>query len=208
VKIGIIADGSAESQALRLLTRQIRIEGTQILDPIYADMQPTSTPRQIAKSAEEGIKYLKRKQAARVIVLVDREDLKGSPSDLATSLETAFREKGHSHICVVIKNRKFENWLIADPQAFKKMPARYKVTLAFEKAVVPDKADSVEDAEAHINRIVKGKDKYHKRRDAVQITAKQDCLEIGQNSRSFRRFLRLVGHPDYEDQSCKSKPKS
>jgi hypothetical protein len=207
VKIGIVVDGDAESQALKKLTRRIKIAGTQLLGPFYAPMQPKSTPKQIAKSAEKQVVILKRKRADKVVVLVDREDQAGTPGEIAISLEAAFHELGHQQVYVVIKNRKFENWLIADVGAFRQMPRRYKVSSAFEKAVSPDKADSVKDAEALINQIAL-KVKYHKRHDAAQIAEKQNEAEIGLNSRSFRRFLRLIGHPDYRDQSCKPKPNS
>jgi len=103
---------------------------------------------------------------------------------------------------VVVKRRKLENWLAADPHALKKMPKRFKVTRSFEKAVSPNKADSVRDAEALLDRIAIGQS-FHKRTDARKIAARQNPLRVAANSRSFRRFLRLAEHPTYAKQSAR-----
>ncbi|MGH9834830.1 MAG: hypothetical protein ACRD9Y_17570 [Blastocatellia bacterium] len=60
VKIGMVVDGDAESQALKLITRRIKIEGTVLLDPRFADIQPKSTAKQIARSAADQIAILKK----------------------------------------------------------------------------------------------------------------------------------------------------
>ena len=206
MKIGILVEGSAELEALKLLTERIKIEGIQLLSPIQASMQPKSAPGQIARVAAAKLGILKTKKAERVIVLIDREDRPECSGGWAVEIEAAFKRLGHQHIKVVIKNRKFENWLIADVGVFRKLKARYKVTEKFEKSVVPDKADTVADAKALLDQIVI-KHGFHKRRDAAQVAALQDHLEIGKNSRSFRRFLRLIGHPHYKDQSKKPFPK-
>jgi len=206
VKIGILVEGDAELEALKLLTERIKVKGVQLLSPIQANMQPKSTPGRIARVAAAKLGVLKTKKAERVIILIDREDRQECPGDWAAEIEAAFNRLGHQHVKVVIKNRKFENWLIADVNVFKKLSARYKVTEKFEKSVVPNKADSVRDAKALLDQIAV-KREFHKRRDAAQIAALQDYLEMGGNSRSFRRFLRLIGHPHYRDQSKKPFPK-
>ncbi|MCH8961998.1 MAG: DUF4276 family protein, partial [Bacteroidetes bacterium] len=103
-------------------------------------------------------------------------------------------------VTVVVKNHSFENWLIADVKALRSLRGRFKVTRSFEKKVIPNKADHVADAEGLLNTIAV-KRPYHKRRDAVHVTAVQEALEMARNSRSFRRFLRDVGHPQYLSQS-------
>ena len=202
VKVGIVVDGEAESQALKLLTRRIAIDGVQLLDPRFADMQPKSTAKQIAKSASTQVSILKKQKADVVVVLIDREDRRECCGDWAVELEGAFDSVGFQGVKVVVKNRKLENWLIADVAVFRKLKSRYKVTSSFEKSVKPNRADSVEDAELLLNKVVVSGE-YHKRRDAGQILGLQDCLEVGQHSRSFRRFLRLIKHPVYESQSRK-----
>jgi hypothetical protein len=93
--------------------------------------------------------------------------------------------------------------MIADVAALEKMPNRFSVTQAFRGKIVPNKADSVEDAESLLKQISKKKP-YHKSSDNPKIAEKQDALQIGCNSRSFRRFLRLLQHPIYAEQSFKS----
>ena len=82
------------------------------------------------------------------------------------------------------------------------MPRRFRVTRAFERKVSPDRADHVADAEALLNSAAQGTP-YHKRTDAKAIAGKQNALRVARNSRSFRRFLRIVGHPRYAEQSAK-----
>ena len=106
---------------------------------------------------------------------------------------------------VVVKNRKFENWLIADPGAFKKLRGRYEITSAFEGAVSPNKADGGTDATGLIKSISKDRS-YDKLKDAVAIVSVADPGTMACNSRSFRRFLRLLGHPDYVAQSLRPSP--
>lgn len=200
MRIGIIVDGDAESQALKLLTQRIAIPNVQILDPLYADIQPKSAPGQIAKSVKPKLEILTARRVNQVVVLIDREDQPECPSELAKEIEGAFRRLGHTNVSIAIKNRCFENWLISDIQVFKKLSARYKLTEAFTKTVTPNKADSIENAVDLLNKICVGAE-YHKRRDAAQITKLQDIYEVGKHSRSFRRFLRLLGHSNYKEQS-------
>ncbi len=199
MKIGIIVDGDAEMKAFRCLTERIGIQGVQLLKPIHADMQPKATAGQIAKAAEDKLGILRSKKADQIIVLIDRENRQECPGKWKDEIEMAFSELGYSQVKVVIKNRKFENWLIADAGVFKKLRARYQMT---EPLVAPNQADNVEDAEKLLNKITV-KVEYSKGRDAAQIAALQDYLEVARNSRSFRRFLRLIGHPHYKDQSKK-----
>jgi len=124
VKIGMVVDGDAESQALKLITRRIKIEGTVLLDPRFADIQPKSTAKQIARSAAGQIAILKKQKADVVVVLVDHEDREDCPGDWAAELENAFKSLGYQDVSIAVKNRKFENWLIADVNAFRKMKAR------------------------------------------------------------------------------------
>lgn len=203
MKIGIIVDGDAEMKAFQCLTRRIKIQGVQLLKPIHADMQPKATAGQIAKAAEDKLGLLHARRADRIIVLIDRENRQACPGQWKDEIERAISKLGYSQVRVVIKNRKFENWLIADVRVFEKLRARYQVTGIL---IAPDKADDVEDAEKLLNKIAV-KVEYRKGRDAAQITALQDYLEVGRNSRSFRRFLRLIGHPHYRDQSKKPFPK-
>lgn len=200
MKIGIVVDGREESQALKNLTQRISTPDRQILNPRYADMQPKASPAQIVRAATKQVDELIKEDVERVLVLMDREDNEKCATEIKDELEKTFEEFGYEQVKVVIKNRKFEIWLIADLKALEKMPKRFKLTKNFRNSVEPNKADNVDDAEALLNRIAI-KTNYHKRKDAAAITQHQKELNIGLNSRSFRRFLRLLDHPEYSDQS-------
>lgn len=202
MKIGIVVEGKAESQALKLLTRRIKIEGVQLLAPAYADMQPKSAPDQIAGKAIKQVNIRRARGADLILVLIDREDREECPPEFARQLEQAFKRLGYDDIRVVVKNRTFENWLIADINALKKLTGIFNVTKTFERTVSPNKADNVGDAKALVNKIAV-KHGYRKGRDDARITAVQEALEMARNSRSFRRFLHVVGHPQYLTQSKK-----
>lgn len=94
MKIGIVVDGEAESQALKLLTRRIAIRDAQLLDPRFADMQPKSTTRQIARAALTQILILKKQRATTVVVLIDHEDRADCCGQWAGELEAAFASFG------------------------------------------------------------------------------------------------------------------
>ena len=207
MKIGIIVDGDAESQALVNLIKNITIEGVQIIRPIYVDIQPKASADQIAKKAHERIPFLRAKDVDKIIVMIDREDTNECVPTLRASLEEAFGKLECSDVSVIIKDRKMENWLIADIEAIQSFPGRFQVTNAFANRIKPNKADRIKDAEQLLNSIVVKKGpEYHKRRDALNIMAKQDAVRISCNSRSFRRLLRLLSHPLYLEQSKRPHP--
>ncbi len=51
MRIGLIADGSAECKALKPLLNKIQLQNVRLLGPLYASMQPKSTAGQIARAA-------------------------------------------------------------------------------------------------------------------------------------------------------------
>lgn len=197
--VGVVCDGSAESQALEVVVKKINGYGTKFLKPLYADMQPKATEAQIAKKAEKAIGILRAKKADLIIVLLDFEDREGCPGEFSEMLANAFIKLGMNDVSVVIKMRTFENWLVADPEGIGALN-NYKPTKAFVGAVAPNKADHV-DGEKLINSIIVGRREYHKRIDAINIAKRLDVSRASKNSRSFRRFLRLVNHEEYADQS-------
>lgn len=202
MKVGIVVDGDAESQALKLLMQRIEIEGVQWLKPAHAKMHPSSPPGRIARTAIKKVDIQRDRGADLIVVLIDREDRDECPPAFARQIKQAFAQLGYDDITVVVKNRTFENWLIADIDALKELSGLFSVTRSFERTVSPNKADNVGDAEALLKKIAV-KRRFHKRHDASAITEKQQALEIARNSRSFRRFLRVVGHPQYLTQSKK-----
>lgn len=197
MRIGIVVDGDAESQALRELCHRIEETPHDLLSPLYADMQPTARPHQIALAAQARLRMLDRQGAEYFVLLLDREDVPRCPPGFARAIEDRF---DFDNISAVIKNRCFENWLIADPGAFRSQTARYDVTQGFVNRVSPNSADSVRNPVREINRIAQG-NTFHKRRDARELCRRLEIAAAAQNSRSFRRFLRVIGHRSYQDQS-------
>lgn len=201
MRVGVLVDGDAESQALRNLTRRITIPGVQVTDPIYAPMQPTATPERIVADAKERLETLMAvRRVDKILVLIDHEHRTECPGDRAEALCKYFHAAGYPLVSVVVKNRKLENWLVSDTSVFRRARGRYKLTTSFVNSVEPNKADNVVDAEALLNSIVIGC-AYHKRKDAAQITALQNPATVALHSRSFRRLLRLLGQSSYQTQS-------
>ena len=199
MRVGIIVDGDAESQALRLLTRRLMIQGTNIMDPVYANMQPKATAKQIARAAKATADILLVRGAERLIILIDREDRQECCSSLAAALQHGFETLGLA-VDVVIKNKQFENWLVADPAVFLRLKRLFKASTKISKQVLPDRADLITDPVALLDALRRDVP-YHKRKDAAVIAEAMDEMAAASNSRSFRRFLRLLNHPNYLLQS-------
>jgi hypothetical protein len=197
--IGTIVDGQAEALSYPYLFKRIAIRGVSLLSPIYADMQPKATPAQIVKAAASRLNLAVARGADRQLVLLDLEDRKECPGDFAEAITKALHAAGFVNAMALVKRTCFENWLVADPDALSEMPARFDVQEWFRNAVIPNKADSVK-AESLLARICH-KDSYNKRSDPPRILSRAHPERIARNSRSFRRFLRLIGHPNYKSQS-------
>ncbi len=163
-------------------------------------MQPHAPPGQIALAATKKLATLRADGAQTFVVLIDCEDPGRCPCEFAKSIQQALVSLGWPGVHVVVKTLKFENWLIADVDALKGMRGRFQVTKRFEERVTPDKADNVVDATAELRHLSKG-DAYHKRKDALEIAEHQEPCRVAENSRSFRRFLRVVGCRKYAQQS-------
>jgi hypothetical protein len=199
--IGIIVEGQEESQSLAYVVEKITIKGVTIRKPLYASIEPKATPLQIAKSVESRLKILG--QVNRILLLIDLENLDACPGERAQTLEQAVAKMGYHNVQVVIKNRKFENWLIADCEALKQLNL-FKPTQSFIKQVT-GKADTVADAVGLLSSIKTDKKSFHKTNDGTAIAKKAVPETIALHSRSFRRFLRLLNHEDYKNQSKKAK---
>ncbi len=197
--IGIIVDGQAEPEALRKLFPKLRGVGT-ILQPLYADLQPKAAPGQIARKALSRVRMLRQRSAERVILLLDREDRSECPPRLAGQIAKALDRLGEPGINVVVKNRAIENWLIADPGCPGKLEGRFRSATALTKRVSPNKADNVRKAASLLDRIAVRRP-HHKRRDPPRIVQAMDVASAAGNSRSLRRFLRVLGDERYRDQS-------
>lgn len=200
-RVGIVVDGHGEREALAALIARLRVRGVQLLPPIYADMQPKASAAQIVKAASARIDILIRKGATKILVLVDLEIPSDCAAARARDLRMAFKRMQFPQVYPVIKRCSFENWLIADPRALAKLNKRFRVSNNFQRQVSPDKADNVLSARELLDHAALQPREYHKRVDAIAIVQQMDITEVARNSRSFRRFLHLLGHPDYSTQS-------
>lgn len=203
MKIGIIADGQAEIVALRELFARITVDGVTLCNPLYADMQPLSSPAQVFKAAEGKLAICSQRGCNRTIVLLDHEDRTDCPGIRATEITSIFSKNGHSSVSVVIKQRAFENWLIGDLDSVRKCGKRFNIRDGLIERVKKSGADSLS-AIALLDGCVT--DGYSKRRDAIQICKAICPLEVARNSRSFRKLLRACGHSKYLKQSKSPTP--
>jgi hypothetical protein len=199
VKLGVIADGQAEVAALKELLSRIDVPGRLILSPLYADMQPLAGPDQIARAAESRLNIYRQRGCENTVILLDHENRGECPGAWALRIVDAFAKLGFHGVSVVIKQRAFENWLIGDLESLRrKHPKRYSIRDGLVDRVHVSGADNI-NAEALLNGCVP--DGYCKRRDAIEICKTISPLAVASVSRSFRRFLRVIGHTKYSGQS-------
>lgn len=200
MKIGIIVDGVSEFASLVELYPQLReLTGNDFLRPVRADIQPKAPIGVIARQCARPARQYAGRGAARIIVIIDREDRSECPGELATAIAGKIAATTAIDVCVVIKDRAYENWIVADLRAVRASRGRFVVSKATERAVAPDKADLVSALEL-LKRSTIG-DAYDKVRDSKRILAQADPSTIAENSRSFRRFLRCAGALLYSQQS-------
>ena len=200
MKIGVIVEGMGEVNAFKKLIPKIKTPHVLLHTPLRADMQPRATVHVIARQAEAVVKRFFSQNVDMILILIDSEGT-SCPNTFPLLLKNAFVALyGKPNFEVVLKDRAIENWLIADIDALKKSPARFKVTSAFANQVVPNKADAVGQPCELLSSIVH-KGGYLKGSDPETIMKHQDPLKVATNSRSFRKFLRVVGCPTYSGQS-------
>lgn len=199
-KIGVIVDGQSEYRALPLLTSRLVLTQTQVISPLYAPIPPYAPVGVIAHACRSRIEQLARRGVREIIILLDREKRAECAGDLATAIGNALVVPVGCRGWVVVKDRMFENWLIADVTALKSSPQRFNISPAFEHKIIPGKADSC-DALRMLKEVTSHS--YLKVQDSKIILAAADPLRIAENSRSFRRLLRVIGHESYRDQSAR-----
>jgi hypothetical protein len=173
----------------------------ELLPPLKADIQPLAPIPTMARQCEKAIRQLALRGADEVMLLVDRENRSECASLFARALGDELRRRAcGAAVTVVVKNRTFENWLLADLDALTVQRRRFRVSRTTRSMIEPDKADNV-DALLLIGRCVQGD--YDKVADAKRIMSHADALRIAQHSRSFRRFLRCARARPYLSQSAR-----
>jgi hypothetical protein len=200
--IGVITEGISERKALEIIIEKVTTEDdVTLVKPIHASIEPKAKPGQIAKAAEDKVNILlKSKNCDLVVLVLDNEDSKDCIITRAKALKEAFEMKGFTNVEIVIKVRQFENWLIADADGIGAIK-NFNVTQSFRKRVSPNKADNVDNPVELLKRLKKDKKAFDKNGDVLKIAEKCDPHSMAKNSRSFRRFLRLIRCTEYKDQS-------
>ena len=204
MRIGFLVDGQAERKGLPKIIPRVRSSATILRNPLFCDMQPFAPPAQIAHVAAKRFGILLAKGVSKIVVLIDKERRPHCTPRIACDIESEMRKRlakidPRAQLSVVLKVTMFENWLVADPDAYKALRGRFTRVATLRKAVEPDKADSV-DALSLLRKCSKT-GTFEKVRDGVAICKELEPNRAARNSRSFRRFLRVLGHPDYESQS-------
>lgn len=202
MRVGFVVDGRSEFDSLPKLYAAIEaVTGNQFLQPVLAEISPTAPMGILGRVILEKGTGLEARGVDLIIVLVDREQQDECPGSLASRIRDHLRDQRpwRCRMEVVIKDRTYENWLVADPDALMAQPARFRISETVRRSIVPDKADNV-DALAILRACAVGTG-YNKRRDSSRIMERSDLNTMAGNSRSFRRFLRCVGHPNFRNQS-------
>lgn len=200
MKIGVVVEGETEYYGLPAILAKVRSScGNDFLGTLKADVHGEPSREQIALACTGPVKIQWGRGANLVLILLDFERRQGCPGQWAQDVAEQLQRRTGAQVLVVFKMRMFENWLVADPASVKGQPGRYKAMSKSDSAYVPGRADEV-DALALLKKLAKG-NAYDKVRDGKKLA---DTLELGRaaaNSRSFRRFLRVCGHPKYSGQS-------
>ncbi|MEV6368739.1 DUF4276 family protein [Micromonospora musae] len=201
MKVFVITEGVSEYRGLPKLSSQIQASCRHTLKVLKTNV-PSDVPiSKIVRRSISNVLLAFAENADLVVLLLDREEQDSCCGKVAESIRQELaRSVGDQYsdkIYVVLKDRKFENWLVADLDALKAQPARFKVTPSVVKKVAPNKADTI-DAEKLIKSIVIGGN-YEKVADSGRICERLNLEQAAVNSRSFRHFLHVIGHPAYSD---------
>lgn len=202
MRIGLIVDGIGEQNALPKLYQHVRTPHV-LINPIRQDIQPLAPLNQIARAAERGCRILAIKQIDLVVILVDLEDRDACPGSFAQMLQDLISERvAHLgiEIAVVVKVRTFENWLVSDLGCLSRSRGLFPEARRVRQAAPAGTADHV-DALAILQQASGRTRSYHKVHGAGAVCTHLDPGRAASNSRSFRRFLRVLGDRRYADQS-------
>lgn len=202
MRIGIIVDGLSEVRGIPTLYERIRPPHT-LVATVKADLQPLAPAGQIALRAAARCEVLTAKQPDVVLVLLDLETRTECPGELAVKIERLIRERLADpgfDVRVVFKVRRLENWLVADIECLGRSPALFPEARRVAQAIPAGNSDGI-DALRLLQQASGNRRAYDKVRGAQAICASLDSGRAALNSRSFRRFLRVLGDSRYAEQS-------
>jgi hypothetical protein len=202
VKIGLIVDGRSEQEALPELYPRLRTPH-QILKPVPEKIQPHAPPEQTAILVARRCRILAAQGIDLVVVLLDRETRDDCPEAFASHLQALIVRRLAPRpipVTVVMKDRALENWLVADIGCLARAPGMFAGAGRVARAIPSGNADGV-DALEILRRACGPRGNYDKVGGAVTICTYLDPGRAALNSRSFRRFLRVLGDSRYTEQS-------
>ncbi|MFQ6029146.1 MAG: DUF4276 family protein [Dehalococcoidia bacterium] len=205
MRIGFLVEGQSEYVALPELLKRCDSPHVLLTRVLVAPVSPLGTPYQIANQLMKKIPILATRNVDKVVVLIDRENCPQCAghraSEIRIALNQRLMQKGYSlSVDVVIKNRCFENWLVADVEALREISGIFELSQATLNQIQPNKADNA-NAIQLLRRSCCHPHTYEKVAHSKAILSRADPNRIAANSRSFRRFLRLIDCPLYSTQS-------
>lgn len=199
MRVGVLVDGQAEYYSIKELLG--KIPGAPPVTVQYVDIQPNASPGKIVNAAVRFVNTLRN--CSRIVVLLDLEQRDECPGVWASALKEEL-ERASTVGCpidVVIKVRMYENWLVADPHGINAHTRLFQLSAAQIRSIEPNTADHVRDPVALLKAAKRSHESYDKVRDAIRLVKVVNPMTIAQNSRSFRRFLRVLQVPPYTLQS-------
>ena len=206
MRLGIIVDGYGEFYTIKsIVHRATGLHGVPC-KVLRANLQPFAPVGKLTRAAESRMRILVDGYGAtHLIALLDAENWSRCAPEIQRCYLPALREALNSisrgvRLDLVIKVVAYENWLIADPDAFESLPGRFPNVSSIRGAAAPNRADSANAMEVLKANAAHG-ESYHKVRDAKRIVQHIVPERAAKNSRSFRRFLRVLGHGHYRTQS-------
>lgn len=191
MKIGLICDGVAEYETLPGLLSRC---GTphQIVVTLKGDIQPLAPAPQVAKAIVRVLPIHLEKKVDHVVVILDLESPAACAVERATEIAVALRGRNLPLACsVVVKNRAFENWLIADPAAIDRIPKRFRLEASERRRIMQGQADNLDAQKLLKRNCLQGQ--YEKRLDARRILDQANPENMALHSRSFRKLMRELG---------------
>lgn len=200
--MAVVTEGDGEFKALPALFDQFREanENLELIRITKLSVQPDGPVEKIKRQCEKLAPLFTAKRVDEVILVLDREQQGDAAGVVAQRIESAVAGILPMRLRVVLKDRTFENWVIADVDALATMPARFEVTPALRRAVTPNKADRV--AALELIKKASRSGNYDKIQDAERVLKHARVEHIGANSRSFRHLLHILQHPLYAN-GCK-----
>jgi hypothetical protein len=196
MKIGVLVEGQAEFRGLPLLLPRLG-SPHQVMSPLVCNIHPFASPAQIALAASKRFPILLAKGAESIVILFDKETRQDCTVELVRAVERESRTRLQEfsstiELQVVLKVSMFENWLVSDPQAVGDIAGLFENVERMEKQV-KGRADAV-DAVGLLKACSRQRI-YDKVEGAVAICKRLDPVRAAENSRSFRKLLKVLEVP-------------